>query len=61
MWQSTLGFIIKIILDWIAAHVNKWMSRKKEQTERHGDNQGKIEDYKNAEKDSARDTFSRLP
>lgn len=61
MWQSALGYIVKTVLEWIAFHVKKWINRKKEQTERHGENNAKVEDYKKADAAAVRDTFEKLP
>jgi len=49
------------VLENLAIYFRKMFERKKEQTERHGDNSGKTEDFKTADPQRAKDEFSKLP
>jgi len=49
------------VLNDLVLYFKKLFERKKEQTERHGENTGNVDDFKNADPQRAKDEFSKLP
>ena len=65
MWSKLVEYIAKFLLIPLLqkgfSSVVSWWTRKKEQEQRHAENQAKVENYEQAKPGTARDEFENMP